>query len=138
MTTMGQKIEELRIAKGLSKESLAKSSNVALETINNVISGRHKLIGKNVKKIADALGVSALDLYSESDLIGCLGKDPISIIKRECLLLGISQTELADMSGLGILTVRKMMNGTNEPRPSNIIKIAEALNIPLQRFFSKE
>ena len=41
----------------------------------------------------------------------------------------MTQQELADMAGLTVLSIHKIENGKQEPRPATIRKIARALRV---------
>ena len=43
--------------------------------------------------------------------------------------LGISQSKLAEMSGLAFGTINRILNGKQELQPNTLAKIANALNI---------
>ena len=59
--------------------------------------------------------------------------ETIDIIKKQLEDLGISQTKLAEMSGLSFGTINRILNGKQELKPNTLAVIAEALNLPLQQ-----
>lgn len=46
--------------------------------------------------------------------------------------LCISKKELAEKSGVDVVTISRMVSGVQEPRPKTIGKIAKALNISVK------
>ena len=58
------KLEELRRKAGLSQEALAEKSGVSRPIIVKIENGGiDGVIGRNIRKLADALGVSIADLF---------------------------------------------------------------------------
>jgi len=59
----GQRVRELRKGKGLSQEALALSCDIDRTYIGGVERGERNVSLLNIQKIADALGVSARELF---------------------------------------------------------------------------
>ena len=58
------KLEEFRRKAGLSQEALAEKSGVSRPIIVKIENGGiDAVIGRNIRKLADALGVSIADLF---------------------------------------------------------------------------
>ncbi len=64
--TIGEKIREIRKARGLTQKELGEKAGIAEPTIRRYELGKLNPKIETVKKIADALGVDAAYLYSES------------------------------------------------------------------------
>ena len=61
--TFGQRVRELRMAKGLSQEALALACDLDRSYISGVERGERNVSLGNIRKIAAALGVPARDLF---------------------------------------------------------------------------
>jgi transcriptional regulator with XRE-family HTH domain len=59
----GERVRELRKEKGLSQEALALSCDLDRTYIGGVERGERNISLLNIQKIADALGVSAKELF---------------------------------------------------------------------------
>ena len=59
----GQRVRELRTEKGLSQEALALACDLDRTYIGGVERGERNISLLNIQKIADALGVSARELF---------------------------------------------------------------------------
>ena len=59
----GDRIKELRTAKGLSQEKFAISIGMDRTYYSSIESGKRNVSLQNIKKIADGLGVSMADLF---------------------------------------------------------------------------
>ena len=62
----------------------------------------------------------------------------IDKIKQHITELGISQSELARLSGLSFGTVNRILNGKQELKPNTMSKIAEALNLTIPQLLEDE
>jgi transcriptional regulator with XRE-family HTH domain len=60
----GERVAQLRDARGMSQEDLAQEASVSVKTISRFENGRHDGRRTTVRRIADALGVD------EADIIG--------------------------------------------------------------------
>lgn len=59
----GQRVRELRTKKGLSQEALALACELDRTYIGGIERGERNVSLLNIRKIADALGVAAKDLF---------------------------------------------------------------------------
>ena len=59
-------------------------------------------------------------------------------IKQHITELGISQSELARLSGLAFGTINRILNGKQELLPNTIAKIAEALNLSISQLMDDD
>lgn len=59
----GDRIKELRTAKGLSQEKFALSIGMDRTYYSSIESGKRNVSLQNIKKIADGLGVSVCELF---------------------------------------------------------------------------
>lgn len=55
-----------------------------------------------------------------------------SIIKERRTLLGLTQQDLADYTGLGLRTIKDVETGKGNPSVATLLKIAEVLGLELQ------
>lgn len=55
-----------------------------------------------------------------------------SIIKERRTLLGLTQQDLADYTGLGLRTIKDVEAGKGNPSASTLLRIAEVLGLELQ------
>lgn len=65
LNTLGRKIKQLRVEKDWSQERLGFKSNLDRTYIGGIERGERNLTILNLKKIADALGVSLSEILSE-------------------------------------------------------------------------
>ncbi len=64
MTSLGQKVKELRVAKGMTQQRLAEKAGVSHSLISALESGRRKYVTKSdVEGLAKGLGVSDNELW---------------------------------------------------------------------------
>lgn len=59
-------------------------------------------------------------------------------IKKYIDEIGISQSKLAELSGLAFGTINRILNGKQELFPNTLTKIADALNLPVSQFMQDE
>jgi len=57
----------------------------------------------------------------------------IDIIKQHLDKIGINQTQFGKMVNLSYGTINRILNGKQELKPNTLVRIAEALNLPLQQ-----
>ena len=62
---LGERVRDLREARGMTLDALAKEAGVSRKTIVNVQSGKHSPSLEKLAQIAAALGVSVSDLVSD-------------------------------------------------------------------------
>lgn len=65
---LGKRIRELRIEKSMSQEKLALAIDMDRTYLASVEMGKRNISVKNIKKIADGLEVSIVDLFKNIDL----------------------------------------------------------------------
>ena len=58
-------------------------------------------------------------------------------LRRIRKLKGLTQVELAALSGVSQYTITEIETGRREPRPSTLHKLAEALGVEVADFFPK-
>ncbi len=63
----GQRVRQLRRAKGLSQESFAAECGLDRTYISGIERGKRNVSLQNIELLADALGVSISDLMAESE-----------------------------------------------------------------------
>jgi transcriptional regulator with XRE-family HTH domain len=59
-------------------------------------------------------------------------KELISSLQRRREILGVTQSHLADLAGVGLRTVKKIESGKGNPTVDTLIKLAEVLGMELQ------
>ena len=57
--------------------------------------------------------------------------DAVDKLRQHLKEMGISQSELARMSGLHFATINRILNRSQEFKPNTMVKIADALNIKI-------
>ena len=63
-TALGQKVKELRVAKGMTQQRLAEKAGVSHSLISALESGRRKYVSpQDIDGLATGLGVSSNDLW---------------------------------------------------------------------------
>ncbi|HEY7032254.1 MAG TPA: helix-turn-helix transcriptional regulator [Thermomicrobiales bacterium] len=67
MRIRGQRLQDARVAKGMTAGDLAARSRIDAETIASLESGRQEVSLGTVRKLADALGVAVEDLVLWGD-----------------------------------------------------------------------
>jgi ribosome-binding protein aMBF1 (putative translation factor) len=65
LKSFGDRVREVRLQKGLSQEDLARLAKIDRSYIGGIERGQRNAGVRNVWRIADALGVSAADLFME-------------------------------------------------------------------------
>ncbi len=64
MTALGQKVKELRVAKGMTQQRLAEKADVSHSLISALESGRRKYVSaQDIERLAKALEVPENDLW---------------------------------------------------------------------------
>lgn len=59
-------------------------------------------------------------------------------IKQQLLALGITQTKLAELSGIAFGTINRILNGKQELKTNTLAKIAKALNLTVEQLEQDE
>src|SRR5215210_4686339 len=62
LTSLGKRLEFLRIERGLSKQYLARFAGTSRQQLWRVMTGKSELTGSLRSRLADALDVAALDV----------------------------------------------------------------------------
>lgn len=63
-TTLGQKVKELRVAKGMTQQRLSEKAGVSHSLISALESGRRKYVSpQDIDGLATGLGISSNDLW---------------------------------------------------------------------------
>lgn len=66
MTPLGQRVKELRVAKGMTQQRLAEKAGVSHSLISALESGRRKYVSSpDVEGLARGLGVSADEIWKQ-------------------------------------------------------------------------
>ena len=68
-TVLGQQLRKIRTEKNISQEELAFRSGLHRTYISSVERGKRNVSIVNIKKIADALGVSVMELFPDNNKI---------------------------------------------------------------------
>jgi len=84
-TELAQKIKELRIRRGLSQEKLAETAQINLRTVQRIEAGETEPRGDTLKRIANALNVTADELidwteHEDKGLLAFLNLSALSFI----------------------------------------------------------
>jgi len=67
LTAFGRKVRAIRKEKGLSQEALAALADIDRSYMGHIERGEKNITLTKIYQISDALGVSACELFSESD-----------------------------------------------------------------------
>lgn len=70
LKSFGERVRQIRVLKGLSQEELARLAQIDRTYIGGIERGERNAGIKNVWRIADALGVSAAELFSDEGADG--------------------------------------------------------------------
>ena len=65
LKAFGERVRELRVQKGISQEELARRAKIDRTYIGGIERGERNAGIKNVHRIADALGVPAVELFRD-------------------------------------------------------------------------
>lgn len=65
LVKFGQKVKEIRLEQNLSQEALAEKANLHRTYIGMIERAEKNITLLNIEKIAQALGVTVLDLFKE-------------------------------------------------------------------------
>lgn len=134
--TIGEKIRKVRTDKGLTQKQLADRMSVTQSHVWQYENGLVKPSDKQVKKFADALGVSVKELLSveennktENESIAMTVGERIREIRQKA---GLTQKQLADRMGVTPSQIGQYERGLVNPSNTQIKKFADALNIPFE------
>lgn len=127
--SIGQNIKRIRTEKGLTQRQLAEKTGLKDSAIRRYES--EKVIPKmpNLRKISDALGVSIVEI--DTTLVDCSQSTIGTRVRQQRLIHGLTQAELAKISGLSIPTIQAIEYESWIPRRKIIIRIAQAMNVSI-------
>lgn len=118
---MTNRLKELRQKNNLTLEKLGQKVNIPKNTLSRYESGKREPKIETWKKLADYFNVST------SYLMGLNNNDFGNRIKELRIKNGLSQTELADKTGVSEQAISFYENGKRHPKIETWQKIANAL-----------
>jgi transcriptional regulator with XRE-family HTH domain len=74
--TIGQNIRRMRLVKGLTQEALAAQIGITFQQVQKYEKGTNRVGGSRMVQIAQALGVSVVELYDGAELGSLKTKSP--------------------------------------------------------------
>lgn len=119
---MTNRLKELRQKNNLTLEKLGQKVNIPKNTLSRYESGKREPKIETWKKLADYFNVST------SYLMGLNSNSFGNRIKELRIKHGLSQTELADKTGVSKQAISFYENGKRHPKIETWQKIANALN----------
>lgn len=138
MATVGENILRILEERGMTRKQLADKAGVCRSTIDTIVRNNHKTRISTIKIIVEALEVDVTEIYPE----GTIEKIPCNsigeIIQKLTLQKGITDTELANMSGLSHATIRSVKQNKHTPQENTLKAIADALGVKANKLFPKK
>lgn len=122
---VGKKIKSIRESQGLTREEFAKKLNVSIYTVANYEQGQRGSNTNTLKKIAEALGVSTIELLGMNVVSNDIGAK----IKSGKIFRGLDDESLSKLTGIDELQLRAIQDGRIHPTKSELDIIAKALNL---------
>jgi len=105
--TVGQRIRELRKARGLSQEALGEKGGLHYSYIGQIERGEKNIALSNLAKIAEALEVGIHQLFSFSHELESLTESEQDFIDIHLLLRKLSKEELRKVRNVLIALYRE-------------------------------
>lgn len=139
MITPGQKIEELRKKKGLTKGALAKKAGVHNATITHAIRDQCNINSTSIRLIAEALGTNVEFLISDEipRLRDLSGKTLGESIRDLMMSKGMRVNELSKMTKTSPGTIFRIIKGERNISPRKIRELAKVLDVPFEVLWDK-
>lgn len=138
MSRLGENILALRVRDRLTIKELSQKSQVSETSIRKVEREEYQVWNTNIEKIAMAFGVTYKELrFGEILIEDSLRKNEDSLknyLEAICIAKGITQSDLARMSGVSRATINKIMNEGCVPTNNTVSKLARTLGFPEDKF----
>jgi len=126
--TVGEKIRQYRLIKGLTQKELGRLSETAETTVRQYEGGKRTPRIDQIEKIAAALGVTPTDLMGWNK--DTFSTDSINQRVKELRLnLGLSQDDFGNAIGLSKSGISNIENGTRSVRETHIKLICSAFDV---------
>ena len=126
--TVGEKIRQYRLIKGLTQKELGRLSETAETTVRQYEGGKRTPRIDQIEKIAAALGVTPTDLMGWNK--DTFSTDSINQRVKELRLnLGLSQDDFGNAIGLSKSGISNIENGTRSVRETHIKLICSAIDV---------
>lgn len=128
--TVGEKIKAFRKEKGLTQKQLAEKSGMIEESIRGYELGKRHPKKETLLRIAQALDVQigelddSLGVFTEYDLETVPIGKRIATMRRE---KGLTQKQLAELTGLAVITIAQYEGCKYVPGTGNLLKIIKVL-----------
>jgi len=147
----GQRIKTAREHKGLTQEQLSAALGRDKQTVWRWENGKRGLTFKTADSVAKALDVDVLYLLGYADDLSCQYDENRQSLRynstkpKFCDNLrnvrnqrGLTNEQLSEMSGIAINEINEMLASRNIPPAESTKKIAEALNVSVDRLMGLE
>lgn len=134
--TIGEKIKRMRTEKKLTQKQLADRMGVTQSHVWQYENGLANPSDKQIKKFADALGISVNELLSAEESNKTENKSRTMTVGERIREIrqkaGLTQKQLADRMGVTPSHIGQYERGLRRPSNEKIKKFADALNIPFE------
>lgn len=118
--TLGEKIRQIRMAKGLTQDDLVKKLGISRAAVGQFEKKSSRPRAGTLLKIADALDVPVYEFsFNEGERIKTIRESK-----------GLSQKELGDKVGLTDTQIAQIENLSSRPSNHLIFRLATALDVP--------
>ncbi|MCI8519113.1 MAG: transcriptional regulator [Clostridia bacterium] len=143
-TRLSENLKALRIRRHISKKELAERAGVNLITILRL--ERNTTIPRNttVRRLAEALGVTAEELkfgqFVKEDILKTYRaqlKNVTSSINKLCEMQEMTYEELARRANLDKKTIYNVITGKHTPRICTLKKLAEVFNVSIEQLLGE-
>lgn len=125
-------IAKYRKAKNMSQNELADAVGIRQGTLSTYETGAWLIPDETLQKISEVLGVPAEKLGNPREFKSIT---PIAEYRKKA---NLSQTELAEKSGISLSTISNYEVGRTTPSRAKLQKIADALDVPVEKLMVEE
>jgi len=133
LLNLGQKIRDLRKERGLTLVDIASKIQVSPSYLSAVERGLRKPSIPMLKKISDSLNVSAA--YLVGIMNDAVTAEKIRMMRES---RNLSLKDISEISEIPLSTLRKFESGMAKPDADELVKLSEALNIPMRYFLDQD
>lgn len=140
LTVVGENIKYYRTKLGMTQEELAERAGINRSYLAGLERGRRNTTLKTVEMLAQALGVSSVDLVGSADvlpekkLIKSFGEKLFALRKRD----NLSQRQLGEILGVSGSHIGALERGEKMPNAPLILKIADIFGVTTDQLMRDE